>query len=75
MEQDFSDTPLRFTWLVEREEIPAPSLLLPALAMSVLIATPIAIRHIIAKDRTQLKVGPSMETPESLISETIRDIA
>ena len=73
--QDFSDTPLRFTWLVEREEIPAPSLLLPALAMSVLIATPIAIRHIIAKDRTQLKVGPLMETPESLISETIRDIA
>ena len=73
--QDFSDTPLLIHPRAEREEIPAPSLLLPALAMSVLIATPIAIRHIIAKDHSieSRAINGNSRTP--LISETIRDIA
>ena len=48
--QDFRDTPLRFTWLIERSEIPEKTLILPLLALSVLIATPVAIRWVLIKD-------------------------
>ena len=48
--QDFRDTPLRFTWLIERSEIPEKTLFLPILALSVLIATPLAIRWVLTKD-------------------------
>ena len=49
--QDFRDTPLRFTWLIERSEIPERTLVLPALALSVLIATPLAIRWVLIRDK------------------------
>lgn len=49
--QDFRDTPLRFTWLIERSEIPERTLFLPILALSVLIATPLAIRWVLIKDK------------------------
>ena len=49
--QDFRDTPLRFTWLIERSEIPEKTLLLPLLALCVLIATPLAIRWVLIKDK------------------------
>ena len=52
-----------------------PPLALPGSCYVCAYRYSVAIRHIIAKDRTQLKVRPSMETPEPLISETIRDIA
>ncbi len=58
--QDFRDTPLRFTWLIERSEIPEKTLFLPLLAMSVLIATPLAIRWVLIKDKEdQSYNGPS----------------
>lgn len=49
--QDFRDTPLRFTWLIERAEAPEKTLFLPLLALSVLIATPLAIRWVLIRDK------------------------
>jgi len=49
--QDFRDTSLRFTWLIERSEIPEKTLFLPLLALSVLIATPLGIRWVLARDK------------------------
>lgn len=49
--QDFRDTPLRFTWLIERAEVPEKTLFLPLLALSVLIATPLAIRWVLIRDK------------------------
>ncbi|MFL2954717.1 MAG: hypothetical protein ACJZ56_04670 [Candidatus Thalassarchaeaceae archaeon] len=55
--QDFRDTPLRFTWLIERSEIPERTLFLPLLALSVLIATPLAIRWVLVKDKEDTSYG------------------
>lgn len=55
--QDFRDTPLRFTWLIERSEIPERTLFLPLLALSVLIATPLAIRWVLVKDNEDTSYG------------------
>ena len=49
--QDFRDTPLRFTWLIEQSKIPDKTLVLPLLALGILIATPLAIRWVIARDQ------------------------
>ena len=63
--QDFRDSPLRFTWLIERSQVPSPTLVLPLLSISILIATPIIIKKIIASDKEHQKSisGPSMTTP------------
>ena len=55
--QDFRDTPLRFTWLIERSEIPERTLFLPLLALSVLIATPLAIKWVLVKDKEDTSYG------------------
>ena len=65
--QDFRDTPLRFTWLIERSEIPEKTLFLPILALSVLIATPVAIRWVLVRD----KEGQSYIRPGNL--DAVRD--
>ena len=63
--QDFRDSPLRFTWLIERSQVPSPTLVLPLLSISILIATPIIIKKIIASDKEHQRSisGPSMTTP------------
>ena len=63
--QDFRDAPLRFTWLIERSELPSPTLVLPLLSISILIATPVIIRKIIANDKEHQRSisGPSIITP------------
>ena len=47
---DFVNSELVFTWLIERPSGVEQSLFLPALALVILIATPMAIRYLIRKD-------------------------
>ena len=48
---DFHDSPLRFTWLVERPAALEVDWRLPVIAVIVLIATPAAIKYIVHKDQ------------------------
>ncbi len=47
---DFVDSPLRFTWLLVQPSAEELGLIIPALAITTLIATPIAIRYLLKKD-------------------------
>ena len=47
---DFQGTELRFTWLVERPSSEEVGWLIPVLAIGVVVAVPIAVRHLVNKD-------------------------
>jgi len=47
---DFVDSPLRFTWLLVQPSSEELGLIIPALAVSTLIATPIVIRYLLKND-------------------------
>jgi len=47
---DFINSELVFTWLIERPAGIEQSWFLPALALTILIATPVTIRYLIMKD-------------------------
>ena len=47
---DFVDSPLRFTWLLVQPSAEELGLIIPALAITTLIATPIAIRYLLKRD-------------------------
>ena len=49
---DFHESPLRFTWLVERPATLEMDWRLPVLAVIVLIATPVSITWLVARDRS-----------------------
>ena len=51
---DFQNSELRFTWLVERPNSEEVGWLIPVLAISVMMAVPIAVRYLVNKD----KMGP-----------------
>ena len=48
---DFHNSPLRFTWLIERPAALQMDWRLPVLAIGILIATPIAIKWVVARDQ------------------------
>ena len=48
---DFQESELRFTWLIERPAEIEMDWRLPVIAITALIATPIAIRWIVARDQ------------------------
>ena len=48
---DFHNSPLRFTWLIERPASLEVDWRLPVFAVAVLIATPIAIKWVVARDQ------------------------
>lgn len=47
---DFHNSPLRFTWLIERPASMQLDWRLPVLAVGILIATPIAVKWVISRD-------------------------
>ncbi len=49
---DFYDSPLRFTWLIERPAALEMDWRLPIIAIAVLIATPLTIKWLVARDKT-----------------------
>jgi len=54
---DFQNSELRFTWLVERPSSEEVGWLIPVLAISVVIAVPIAVRYLVNKD-TRYSITP-----------------
>ena len=48
---DFHESPLRFTWLIERPAALEMDWRLPVLAIGILISTPIAIKWVVARDK------------------------
>ena len=48
---DFHQSPLRFTWLIERPAALEMDWRLPVLAVAVLISTPIAIKWVVTRDK------------------------
>ena len=48
---DFHNSPIRFTWLIERPASLEVDWRLPIFAVAVLIATPIAIKWVVARDQ------------------------
>ena len=48
---DFHNSPLRFTWLIERPSALEVDWRLPIFAVAVLIATPIAIKWVVYRDQ------------------------
>lgn len=51
---DFHESPLRFTWLIERPATLEMDWRLPVLAVVVLIASPVAIKWLVARDQNTL---------------------
>ena len=49
--QDFSDSELVFTWLIERPKAEPISWIMPIVAISILIAVPVSIYYLLKKDR------------------------
>ncbi|DAC36373.1 MAG TPA: hypothetical protein HA303_01050, partial [Candidatus Thalassarchaeaceae archaeon] len=47
---DFIESPLRFTWLLVRPSSEEFGLIIPVIAISTLIATPLAIRYLLKRD-------------------------
>jgi len=47
----FQDSPLRFTWLIEPQPDIEPSWILPMLAVLIILAAPVAIRHTLKHDQ------------------------
>ena len=50
---DFHQSPLRFTWLIERPAALEMDWRLPVLAVAVLISTPIAIKWVVTRDKAR----------------------
>ena len=48
---DFYDSPLRFTWLIERPAALVMDWRLPVIAVAVLIATPVTIKFLVKRDQ------------------------
>ena len=55
---DFYNSPLRFTWLIERPAALEMNWHLPVIAIAVLIATPATIKWLVARDQESQNVGP-----------------
>ncbi len=51
---DFQESPLVFTWLIERPAEIDMSWILPVIALGVLIAVPVSVRYFVGKDRRNL---------------------
>ena len=51
---DFQESPLAFTWLIERPAEIEMSWILPVIALGVLIAVPVSVRYFVGKDRRNL---------------------
>ncbi len=51
---DFQESPLVFTWLIERPAEIEMSWALPIIALAVLIAVPVSVRYFVRKDRKNL---------------------
>ena len=49
---DFYDSPLLFTWLIERPAALEMDWRLPIIAIAVLIATPLTIKWLVARDKS-----------------------
>ncbi len=49
---DFYTSPLKFTWLIERPAALEMDWRLPVIAIAVLIATPLTIRYLVARDKS-----------------------
>lgn len=54
---DFHESPLRFTWLIERPATVEMDWKLPVLAVIVLIATPVSIKLLVARDQNSQQTG------------------
>lgn len=56
---DFYDSELRFTWLIERPAAIKMNWLLPIIAVSILIATPVIIKKLVQRDQDSQKINQS----------------
>jgi len=56
---DFYDSQLRFTWLIERPAALKMNWILPIIAVSVLIATPVIIKKLVQRDQDSQNINQS----------------